>query len=49
MRAEGPDHAKQFFATVVLDGRIIGEGEGRSKKAAEQVAAAEAFVLLADA
>ena len=49
VRAEGPDHAKKFFATVVLDGRIIGEGEGRSKKAAEQMAASEAFVQLADA
>ena len=49
VRAEGPDHAKRFFATVVLDGRIIGEGEGRSKKAAEQVAASEAFGQLADA
>jgi ribonuclease-3 len=43
VRADGPDHAKRFYATVVLDGRIIGEGEGRSKKAAEQMAASEAF------
>jgi ribonuclease III len=41
-RAEGPDHAKRFFATVVVDGTIIGEGSGRSKKAAEQAAAADA-------
>jgi ribonuclease III len=38
-RAEGPDHAKRFFASVVIDGRIAGEGTGRSKKAAEQAAA----------
>jgi ribonuclease-3 len=38
-RAEGPDHAKRFFATVVIDGRVAGEGIGRSKKAAEQAAA----------
>jgi ribonuclease III len=38
-RSEGPDHAKRFFATVVIDGRIAGEGTGRSKKAAEQAAA----------
>jgi ribonuclease-3 len=38
-RSEGPDHAKRFFATVVIDGRVAGEGTGRSKKAAEQAAA----------
>jgi ribonuclease-3 len=38
-RSEGPDHAKRFFATVVIDGRVAGEGMGRSKKAAEQAAA----------
>lgn len=38
-RSEGPDHAKRFFATVVLEGAVLGEGTGRSKKAAEQSAA----------
>jgi ribonuclease-3 len=45
-RAEGPDHAKRFYATVVTDGVIIGEGTGRSKKAAEQSAAAAACAFL---
>jgi ribonuclease III len=36
---EGPDHAKRFFATVVIGGRPRGRGEGRSKKQAEQAAA----------
>ena len=36
--SEGPDHAKHFFATVVVDGAALGEGAGRSKKAAEQAA-----------
>jgi ribonuclease-3 len=36
---EGPDHAKRFFATVVVGGRPRGRGEGRSKKQAEQAAA----------
>ncbi|MHB1130219.1 MAG: ribonuclease III [Ilumatobacteraceae bacterium] len=35
----GPDHEKVFYATVVVDGRELGQGEGRSKKAAEQIAA----------
>ncbi len=36
---EGPDHEKTFFATVYVGDRALGEGEGRSKKAAEQIAA----------
>jgi ribonuclease-3 len=40
---EGPDHAKRFFATVVLGGRTRGRGEGRSKKQAEQAAARRAW------
>lgn len=35
----GPDHAKIFYATVIVNGRELGQGEGRSKKAAEQIAA----------
>jgi ribonuclease-3 len=42
----GPDHAKLFFARVVVDGEMLGEGEGRSKKAAEQAAAAIAVGTL---
>ena len=45
-RAEGPDHAKRFFAAVVVDGAVLGEGTGRSKKAAEQAAAAAACARL---
>lgn len=36
---DGPDHEKTFYATVFVGGRELGQGEGRSKKAAEQVAA----------
>jgi len=43
---EGPDHAKRFVATVVLDGRRWEGGEGRSKKQAEQAAAREAWMAL---
>ncbi|MET0143412.1 MAG: ribonuclease III [Ilumatobacteraceae bacterium] len=45
-RAEGPDHAKRFFAAVVVDGNVVGEGTGRSKKAAEQAAASAACARL---
>ena len=43
---EGPDHAKRFFATVVVGGRPRGKGEGRSKKQAEQAAARCAWEVL---
>jgi ribonuclease-3 len=39
VRDEGPDHAKRFFATVMLEGTESGAGEGNSKKEAEQAAA----------
>ncbi len=42
----GPDHAKVFAATVSLDDKTLGEGEGGSKKAAEQAAAAVAAEAL---
>ncbi len=45
--AVGPDHAKVFTARVLVDGRPVGEGQGRSKKSAEQVAAREAYDALA--
>jgi ribonuclease III len=44
--SRGPDHAKSFHAVVRIDGSVVGEGDGRSKKAAEQVAAAEACRML---
>ncbi len=36
---EGPDHDKVFFATVIVGDRKLGHGEGKSKKAAERIAA----------
>ena len=36
---EGPDHDKTFVFRVKLNGEVIGEGKGRSKKEAEQNAA----------
>jgi len=38
---EGPDHARTFVAVVEAGGRVVGEGRGKSKKEAEQAAAAE--------
>jgi ribonuclease-3 len=44
---DGPDHEKRFFATVRVDGGVVGRGEGRSKKLAEQAAAGAALAHLA--
>ena len=39
----GPDHDKRFTTRVLIGGESMGEGTGRSKKEAEQQAAAEAL------
>ncbi|HRY05978.1 MAG TPA: ribonuclease III [Hyphomicrobiaceae bacterium] len=36
----GPDHAPRFVTRVTIDGRLMAEGEGTSKRQAEQAAAA---------
>jgi ribonuclease III len=48
LRGEGPDHQKRFFARVSLGGQLRGEGEGGSKKQAEQSAAEAAWRRLSD-
>ena len=45
---EGPDHDKTFVFRVKLNGEIIGEGKGKSKKEAEQNAAGNALCKLHD-
>jgi len=45
---DGPDHAKNFRAAVLVAGTEYGVGTGRSKKEAEQVAAATAWRALQD-
>lgn len=42
----GPDHDKKFEVEVHLNSNIIGRGEGRTKKQAEQEAAREALELM---
>ena len=42
----GPDHSKEFLVEVLLGGRCLGSGKGRTKKAAEQQAAYEAILYL---
>ena len=49
VRDEGPDHAKHFDADAVVAGTVLGSGSGRSKKEAEQRAAATAVEALREA
>jgi len=42
----GPDHQKSFRAVARIGGQIYGEGEGRSKKEAEQQAAELAWTAI---
>jgi ribonuclease-3 len=46
VKESGPAHNKTFRVALSLDGKIIAEGEGKSKKEAEQEAAREAFFCL---
>ena len=43
VKDSGPDHQKLFRAIVKVGSRELGQGEGRSKKAAEQLAAEAAY------
>lgn len=46
MSAQGPDHQKTFTMAVLLDGKQVGQGDGHSKKEAEQMAAQAALEQL---
>jgi len=44
----GPDHMKSFTVAVRMNGTVVGSGEGRTKKEAEQNAAAAALKALTE-
>ena len=46
VEAVGPDHEKQFRIEVAVDGRVLGVGEGPSRRVAETSAAAQALEVL---
>ena len=48
LEERGPDHEKEFTATVRLGGEPMGTGVGRSKKEAEQRAAQEAYLRVSE-
>jgi len=43
LSATGPDHAKRFITSISVGGKVLGRGEGRSKKQSEQEAAKKAL------
>ncbi len=48
LEMSGPEHDKIFHVSVQMEGEILGKGEGKTKKAAEQQAAYKALLLLRD-
>jgi ribonuclease-3 len=46
--ATGPPHRRTFEVVAIVDAQQVGTGKGRSKKAAEQLAAEEALAHLGD-
>ena len=47
LRVSGPHHARRYQSAVELNGKVLGLGEGPSRKDAEQIAAREALGRLA--
>lgn len=43
---DGPDHNKHFVCAVLVDGKEIAKGDGKTKKEAEQSAAKKALEIL---
>lgn len=43
LKTEGPDHARRFTVQVLVSGKPLGVGEGRSKQMAEKEAAEQAL------
>lgn len=48
LKTEGPDHARRFTVQVVVSGKPLGIGEGRSKQMAEKEAAQHALDAIED-
>jgi len=46
LKAEGPDHDKIFTIAVVVEGKRLGVGVGKSKQIAQQQAASQALKLV---
>lgn len=44
LKEKGPDHDKEFFISVLVNGKEMGYGNGKNKKQAEQMAAKDALI-----
>lgn len=42
----GPAHEKEFIVEVSAEGKVLGKGQGKTKKAAEQAAAENALFII---
>ncbi len=47
VKKSGPDHNRQFWVSVTVNGETFGPGKGKNKKEAEQEAAGKAYIQLA--
>ncbi len=45
-KSEGPDHNRIFYMDVLVDGKVITKGYGKSKKEAQQMAAQKALQII---
>jgi len=48
VKTKGPDHAKEFEVEVLVDGKSLARGRGKTKKEAEQDGATLALGVLQD-
>ncbi len=46
VRGEGPDHNRHFYAQVIADKQVLGEGEGSSRRHAENDASRNVFLSM---
>ncbi|SUY47277.1 ribonuclease III [Clostridium putrefaciens] len=46
VKYEGPPHRRKFYTKVVINNKVMGEGDGYSKKESEQSSAKEALLKL---
>lgn len=49
VKFEGPPHRRKFYTRVIIEDKVLGDGEGFSKKEAEQMAAKQALKSLEEA
>ena len=48
VETSGPAHDRMYRVQAQINGKIVGEGNGRSKKGAEQEAAYQVLITLKD-